>query len=182
MKILNRTQRVWIRRHKARFQRDGKFIFAGMVTALALFGIMNIGRDSQLPVRCDNIESLTVIKTVVVTATPTPVKKTMTKAQIVAASKYPWFIDHIWLRESGRGKNQSGLAGYCAAKGMSNEFGYYPQGKWCFATFAEAVARIERWREKEAGGLSDSQALCYYNGAGKINSCAYLTYNFKAMN
>lgn len=113
---------------------------------------------------------------------PQPTKKAMSKSEMVNASKYPEFIDHIWERESGRGKNQSGLAGTCAAKGMSNEFGFYPQGKWCFENFAKAVARIEKWREVEAKGLSDSQALCYYNGAGKVNSCAYLSYNFEGMN
>jgi hypothetical protein len=65
---------------------------------------------------------------------------------------------------------------------MTNEFGFYPTGKWCWKTFEEAVARVELWREKEAKGLTDKQALCYYNGAGKVNTCAYLTYNFEAMN
>lgn len=181
MKILKRSQRVWIRRHKARLLRDGKFALAGVVSALAITGVASV-ISSSAPVSCKVTYTDTIIKTVVVTATPTPVKKSMTKSEIVSASRYPSFIDHIWERESGRGTNLAGLAGRCAAKGMTNEFGYYPQGKWCFKTFAEAVTRIERWREKEAGGLSDSQALCYYNGAGKVNSCAYLTYNFKAMN
>lgn len=112
---------------------------------------------------------------------PTPAKA-KTKSEVVNSSKYASFVDHIWEHESGRGKNTAGLAGYCAGKGMTNEFGFYPQGKWCFENFEKAVARIELWREREAKGLSDSQALCYYNGAGKVNSCAYLTYNFEAMN
>lgn len=104
------------------------------------------------------------------------------KATIVANSKYPDFIDHIWEHESGRGKNTSGLNGYCIARGMTNEFGFYPQGKHCFESFAQSVQRLEKWRENEAKGLTDSQALCYYNGAGKVNRCAYLTYNFRSMN
>lgn len=107
--------------------------------------------------------------------------KVSDKQAIVNASKYPDFIDHIWERESGRGSNTSGLAGTCLEKGMSNEFGFYPQGKWCFEDFQKAVERIELWREREAKGLTDNQALCYYNGAGKVESCAYLGYDFAQM-
>jgi hypothetical protein len=131
----------------------------------------------------------TLIPIIVPSATPTPTIKPRStnlrkaeKETIIANSKYPDFIDHIWERESGRGTDTTGLAGYCISKGMTNEFGFYPTGKWCWKTFEEAVARVELWREKEAKGLTDKQALCYYNGAGKVNTCAYLTYNFEAMN
>lgn len=124
---------------------------------------------------------------VIVAPTETPVLKTspkpkaQTKAQIVASSKYPDFINHIWERETGRGSNKEGLSGYCLGQGLSNEFGFYPSGKHCFSTFEASVRRLERWYEVDSKGLSYNQKLCYYNGAGKIDSCAYLTYNFEAM-
>lgn len=108
--------------------------------------------------------------------------KVSDKQAMVNASKYPDFIDHIWEHESGRGSNTSGLAGTCLAKDMSNEFGFYPQGKWCFDNFQKAVERIELWREHEAKGLTDNQALCYYNSGVKVETCAYLGYNFEDMN
>lgn len=72
MKILKRSQRVWIRRHKARLQRDGKFAFAGMVTALAVVGISSVVSGTETPLRCEDIETVTVIKTIIVTPTASP--------------------------------------------------------------------------------------------------------------
>lgn len=64
----------------------------------------------------------------------------------------------------------------------ADKFGFYPAGNWCFNSFEESVARIERWREEEAKGLTDNQALCYYNQGLKNNTCAYLSLSFKDMN
>lgn len=107
----------------------------------------------------------------------------LTPKMIVYSSKYPEFIDHIWFRESGRGTNTNpnGLNMYCKSKGMSNEFGFYPQGNWCFPSFQASVERIEKWYEDNSE-LTDNQKLCYYNGAGKVNQCAYLSYKFSEMN
>lgn len=110
--------------------------------------------------------------------TPTPIKN---KMSMVKESKYAAFIDHIWYRESGRGTNPAGLAGQCAAQGKSNEFGFYPAGHWCFDSFEDGVKRLERWYE-EHSELSDNQKLCYYNEGEKKDNCAYLGYNFAAMN
>ena len=117
----------------------------------------------------------------VLTPTATPSPKKVSKADIVKLSKYPDFIDHIWERESGRGTAPVGLNSYCENKGMSNEFGFYPSGKHCFATFEASVRRLERWYE-ENKGLTDNQKLCRYNLGTASNSCAYLTLNFKEMN
>jgi len=106
---------------------------------------------------------------------------TKTKKEIVASSKYAKFIDHVWERESGRGTNPSGLAGQCAAKGESNEFGFFPQGSWCFDTFEESVARMERWYE-EHSDLTYNQKLCLYNMGQIVQVCPYLSYNFAGMN
>ena len=107
----------------------------------------------------------------------------LTPEMIVYSSKYPDFIDHIWFRESGRGTNinPNALNVYCKKKGMSNEFGFYPQGNWCFPSFQASVERLEKWYEDNSD-LTDNQKLCYYNGAGKVNQCAYLGYKFSDMN
>lgn len=110
-----------------------------------------------------------------------PKPKTQTKAQIVASSKYPDFIDHIWERESTRGANTKGLAGYCIDKGLSNEMGFAVSVSHCFPTFEASVRRLERWYE-ENSGLSYNAKLCYYNSGVKTDSCAYLTYEFLKMN
>lgn len=113
-----------------------------------------------------------------------PQTKATSKEELVKNSKYPEFIDHIWLRESGRGTNNNPVALHnkCKAKGMTNEFGFYPQGGWCWETFEQAVARLEKWRTQEAKSLTENQALCYYNSGVKTESCAYLGQNFALMN
>jgi len=103
------------------------------------------------------------------------------KTAIVTSSKYPDFIDHIWLRESGRGTATAGLNVSCAKKGLSNEMGFYPSGKHCFADFETSVKRLERWYEDNSA-LTDNQKLCRYNSGTASNSCAYLTLSFKDMN
>lgn len=113
--------------------------------------------------------------------TTTPKPKIKSKADIVGESKYSSFISHIWLRESGRGTNPAGLAGFCSRQGKSNEFGFYPSGNHCFPDFETSVKRLERWYE-EHSDLSDDAKLCYYNSGLKTDSCGYLTMNFKTMN
>lgn len=109
--------------------------------------------------------------------------KPQTKEEIVAASLYSEFIDHIWLRESGRGTNTDprGLHNICAAKGVSNEFGYAVADGYCFNTFEESVRRLEKWYEDNLG-LSDNQKLCKYNSGRAHDVCPYLSYDFANMN
>lgn len=110
--------------------------------------------------------------------------KVLTKAEMVKNSKYPKFIDHIWEHESGRGTNDNpkGLHNICNAKGMSNEFGFYPSGDWCWNTFEEGVKRLELWRENEAKGLTENAALCKYNTGTANENCAYLGEDYISMN
>lgn len=115
-----------------------------------------------------------------VVAQEKPINKVQDHATLVKTSKYPLFIDHIWYRESGRGTNTSGLAGYCTEKGMNNEFGFYPTGKHCFPTFEDGVRRLEKWYEDNMG-LTDNEKLCYYNTGIVQEYCPYLTENFQAM-
>lgn len=99
--------------------------------------------------------------------------------ELVAKSKYPKFINHVWTNESSQGTNPKpgSLQAYCLQKGMTNEMGFYPQGLRCFQSFEESIERIERWYENEGNGLTHKQKLCYYNGAGKVDDCAYLNVN-----
>jgi len=106
--------------------------------------------------------------------------KPLSKVEIVKSSKYPKFIDHIWIRESSRGNNTAGLAGYCNKKGMSNEFGFAVSVNHCFSDFSSSVKRLEKWYENHEN-LTYNKKLCFYNSGIKTDSCAYLTYNFRAM-
>lgn len=109
-------------------------------------------------------------------------KKKESKEDLVQSSLYPDFIDHIWFRESGRGtnKNPKALHNICKTKGMTNEFGYDPYTGHCFPSFGYGIRVMENWRINHRE-LSDNQALCLYNGAGKAEDCPYLHYNFSAM-
>jgi len=98
------------------------------------------------------------------------------KLELIKKSRYPEFIGHIWIKESTQGttKREDSQKAYCESIGMTNEFGFYPAGNWCWATFEEGIARLEKWYEVDSAGLSFNQKLCYYNGAGKVNNCNYL--------
>lgn len=119
---------------------------------------------------------------IVVTPTPTPPPPPpKTKAELVKSSKYAKLIDHIWLRESGRGTASVGLNSYCESIGKSNEFGYYPQASWCWDSFAEGVTRLDRWFEARSEN-TDAQKLCEYNTGTVSDTCAYLGTDFSRMN
>lgn len=111
----------------------------------------------------------------------TPEAKIKSKAEIVASSKYPEFIDHIWERESGRGTAKIGLNTYCTDRGMSNEFGFAVSVRHCFTDFEASVQRLEKWYEDNSG-LTDNQKLCRYNSGIASDVCPYLSYNFQDMN
>lgn len=119
---------------------------------------------------------------IVVTPTPTPTPPPpQTKADMVKASKFAKLIDHIWLRESGRGTSRVGLNTYCESIGKNNEFGYYPQASWCWDTFQEGVTRLDRWFEARSEN-TDAQKLCEYNTGTISDTCAYLGTDFTKMN
>jgi len=103
------------------------------------------------------------------------------KSAIVTSSKYPDFIDHIWLRESGRGTSKTGLNASCAKRGMSNDFGFAVSVNHCFTDFATSVRRLERWYDDNTG-LTYQEKLCRYNTGRTIKECAYLTLSFMDMN
>jgi len=51
----------------------------------------------------------------------------------------------VWLNESGRGKDKSGLNGYCINKGMINEIGYAPHENYCFKDRTEQKETFYLW-------------------------------------
>ena len=107
---------------------------------------------------------------VIVYAAPTP--KSPTKREIIAASKHPEMIDHIWLHETTRGMPSSdptALHMKCRALGKTNEFGYDPYNVVCFDTFQEAVDTIDAWLTKR-----DNENLCMYNKGVRASYCDYL--------
>ena len=79
-----------------------------------------------------------VIKKIKVQVTPTP---TPDKESMLFEKAY----DLVWLRESGRGTNKSGLNGYCIKNNMINEIGYAPHEKYCFKDQVEQKATFMLW-------------------------------------
>lgn len=157
----------------------------GSIGAVTLWFTQNyyVQNPVQVSIRCLACKKPTPTPQVIVvtpTATPTP-SAPKSKVDMVKAARYSDLIDHIWLRESGRGTNHGGIQGVCEAKGMSNEFGFYPSGGWCFDTFEEGVRRLERWMD-ENSDLTDNQKLCKYNSGQASDVCAYLSMNFSEMN
>ena len=126
-------------------------------------------------------EEVRIINTTTPTPKVSPRANLKAKIAIMASSRYPDFIDHIWLRESGRGKNPAGLAGYCEKKGLSNEFGFAVSVNHCFTNFETSVKRLERWYEDNTG-LTYQEKLCRYNTGRPVPECAYLSFNFEEMN
>lgn len=100
------------------------------------------------------------------TLTPTP----------KPAPTVPQIVDGIHLLESSRGKAKVGLQAYCAAQGLSNEYGYGGMdGKICFRNHVEAKARVTLWvvehMEKYHGHVG--QTLCRYANGGDAKNCEY---------
>lgn len=97
-------------------------------------------------------------------------RKQITKVEKVVVREQPYSdeyeeaYDTVWLNESGRGTNKSGLNGYCIAKGQLNEIGYYPQGKYCFSDRKEQKETFMLWLSNRLNHIK--QPYC-----NSINEC-----------
>lgn len=60
-------------------------------------------------------------------------------------SDYKKAYDTVWLNESNRGTNKTGLNGYCLSKGMINEIGFAPHENYCFKDRAEQEETFYLW-------------------------------------
>jgi len=69
------------------------------------------------------------------TLTPTP----------LVSEIYKKAYDKVWLSESGRGNDKTGLNGYCLTKGMINEIGYAPPDNYCFKNRKEQEETFYLW-------------------------------------
>lgn len=108
--------------------------------------------------------------------TPINDKVDLAHLEIIEKSRFPVEIAHIWEQESSQGTTtrQDSQAIYCKNKGMTNELGFYPAGKWCWGSFEEGVHRLEKWFDNEAKGLDRATALCYYNTGNMLKTCEYI--------
>src|SRR3990167_5100785 len=61
--------------------------------------------------------------------------------------------DYIWLRESGRGTNKTGLNGFCISNGQINEIGYAPHDNFCFSNQTEQKATVKLWFRNRLAGI-----------------------------
>lgn len=118
------------------------------------------------------VEQKQVKKPVTIQVVPAVEARELTKAEQVAGSLYPTAIDRIWVMESGRGTatDPKALNVYCAAKGMTNEFGYDPAHRKCFATFADSVRAVESTLTSWGIETDLVNALCTYNLGGLVDA------------
>lgn len=94
-------------------------------------------------------------------------------------------VDGIHFLETGRGKAKIGLQGICAAKGMSNEYGWGGMKlKICFPTHADAKARVTKrvidLYNKYTG--DEGSVLCMYNLGKEVKNCEYYQNYLKMRN
>lgn len=83
-------------------------------------------------------------------------------------------FDKVWMLESTQGRATTGFHLYCRAKGMWNEIGYNPQGKFCFDNEEQARGVFGRWFQKKFdAGYTTDEALCMWNIGKKVESCTY---------
>lgn len=95
-----------------------------------------------------------------------------TPQSFIQQSKHPEQIDHIWNKETTRGKNTNpnALHNICKSQGKSNEFGYGGMAMMiCFDSFEESVRVVDAWLTKR-----DNEALCYYNLGTRTDKCDYV--------
>ena len=70
--------------------------------------------------------------------------------------------DVIWLHESGRGTNKSGLNGYCINNGLGiNQVGYAPADNFCFKDEAEQKATVLLWFRNRLGKDCVKRGSCF---------------------
>jgi hypothetical protein len=82
-------------------------------------------------------------------------------------------VDYVHLKESSRGRDRSGLSGYCLSLGRSNEYGFDPYTPRCFKDQQEATQTVSKWFEERLAYMSPREALCYYNQGIRTQGCVY---------
>ena len=106
-----------------------------------------------------------------ITEAYTVVPTVLSKKEMIEQSKHPDMIDHIWTKETTRGKdkNPHALHNLCKAQGKSNEFGYGGMAmKLCYGSFQEAVDVVDAWLTER-----DKEVACYYNLGTQTSKCNY---------
>jgi len=79
----------------------------------------------------------------------------------------------IHFRESTSGKATAGHHIYCRNKGMWNEIGYNPQGKFCFENEEAGFTKLRSWLEERVPKMGTAKALCLYNSGRDLADCEY---------
>lgn len=92
---------------------------------------------------------------------------------IKRVAKHPNVVARIWMLESTEGTAQAGHHQYCNNMGESNEFGYNPFEKQCFADFEESVKAVDKLVSKLMENNSLRTVGCIYNTGRSIDTCEY---------
>jgi len=95
---------------------------------------------------------------------------------VASETDYKHIASFIRMRESSNGKptnDRTALHNKCAAKGMTNEYGYNPQAVHCFPDEATAQNKIVSWFQEKTETMTLATALCFYNTGTKLSDCKY---------
>jgi hypothetical protein len=85
-----------------------------------------------------------------------------------------------WI-ESNNGTK--GLAVTCQNKGKVNEVGFRALQGFCFNNLRDQETTVMQYIETRLNtGWTEAEVLCYWNGFGKVNGCAYSRGDLKNAN
>jgi len=100
----------------------------------------------------------------------------LTIESLASGADFKNITSFIRMRESSNGKptnDPTALHNKCAAKGMTNEYGYNPQAVHCFPDEATAQNKIVSWFKEKTETMTLATALCFYNTGTKLSDCKY---------
>ncbi len=177
MRIQKREERLQAENEQKSHNRTVFYVWFVVILALFIGGAYGAERyaywraDHQWQIPVKWIGFVKTLERTIISPLADPVKKELTKKEIIAKSRHPKQTDNIWAMESTRGTNNGAgtLQKYCEDLGETNEFGFGGmKNKICFKTFQESVDRVNQWLDDE-----EARTYCYYNIGDRITDCEY---------
>lgn len=136
-------------------------LLVGVFAGLMRTGLIQVGQDGPLVIQ--NVQA----KEIEAEVAP----KVKDPSELISEAKNASLLKAVYQLESQSGKEDS-----CKKKGQFNGFGLGRNSaqKWCFDTFQDAVTNADGWfTDKLSSGMSENQALCYWNTGIVSRSCWY---------
>jgi len=154
------------------FYQVSKFYDANRVIfqAPVIFQKPIIIEKREQPIEVEASPSAMIVETAHFVAQGTP---KVEKAYAMENDDLGKLAKFIHFRESTSGKATAGHHIYCRNKGMWNEIGYNPQGKFCFESEAVGFTKLRSWLEERVPKMGTAKALCLYNSGRDLADCEY---------